>query len=999
MFRVTQATARAVIITALIGSLAQWGLCADLGLRLASTPPTQGEYAPIATGYPTQPSEMAATISVLGALGLDALIVEPSVAVDAGPLVSPAGSPQGGAERARLEAILGAADEAGLKVYLEGFQAQDRTGDIAAEATAIAAALSATLEALGQHSSLAGFIWRSPVPRPVEGTPLPADIHAAADAWITAVSGLVTQCGSVCTQAGRTFVIATDSVPLLAAAVPSLPDGVEVWRTAPDLRDPSLEPQRAALEAGIHGLRGGVWLDWEVPHGAGVSRGVCMALAAGCGTVIAGDVSLALHTGGIVGEDLVAQLAAFADAAPEQTSSRLAPPYSDAILLVEPLTVLTEWLAPPTDRRPDQVIGSLVLLNEAGRSVSIALAPPSEIPASPRVAIGTAPVSPGDASLRGGIQGEDPPPSGPRSRRENSTAVEGEQPRDDETVTVYAPPRPAPALVLCNAARATDAYLDALFESTDRGFTSVVYADVATEDLYGGARPAESRDRQDARLPMERSRPFRAPVSRVTVMTDLLGTTTRSGRELEAAAAEGQWIYRGKARPDCLLLAEWFEPSAPAFVASPRGAGRVLVYNGAPGLSRVNLFGHVLTHVGIPVTRPIEVDPEDDVREEPEGLGRHGLVPNFPYEKPIPVQVIPPPSIDPTLLTAETDSSYDAYVVGSGGALYAYGYRAPRSGDFRDLGGIETFMGPWDMIAVRGDAYLTTCRETRLPEDVDAHIYDAVSSEFTHVVYRRNGTRTICTAPGLYLLTGRMSDHALVKTGNARVLRAHRVVAEDGLLIEVDRPALLEIALDPEVFAGCQADVSLVESDAQGYVNLGPCQWWVTWNDRLFVDVLGRVPVLVRFAPAREELAQATATVEPGDNALPVVMDGEPAILLDRYANATALLTFEHWGRPEDTNTLSIVGVQGSLYGEGERGSDATAKLRITVNGTEVYHSEVPYRTYRGDGVRQEWSAVAIPVPKEALRRGHNSVVVENGGPNGVAIASATIRFERSAEE
>jgi hypothetical protein len=131
-----------------------------------------------------------------------------------------------------------------------------------------------------------------------------------------------------------------------------------------------------------------------------------------------------------------------------------------------------------------------------------------------------------------------------------------------------------------------------------------------------------------------------------------------------------------------------------------------------------------------------------------------------------------------------------------------------------------------------------------------------------------------------------------VKTGNARVLRAHRVVAEDGLLIEVDRPALLEIALDPEVFAGCQADVSLVESDAQGYVNLGPCQWWVTWNDRLFVDVLGRVPVLVRFAPAREELAQATATVEPGDNALPVVMDGEPAILLDRYANATALLTF-----------------------------------------------------------------------------------------------------------
>jgi hypothetical protein len=69
------------------------------------------------------------------------------------------------------------------------------------------------------------------------------------------------------------------------------------------------------------------------------------------------------------------------------------------------------------------------------------------------------------------------------------------------------------------------------------------------------------------------------------------------------------------------------------------------------------------------------------------------------------------------------------------------------------------------------------------------------------------------------------------------------------------------------------------------------------------------------------------------------------------------------------------------------------------VNGTEVYHSEVPYRTYRGDGVRQEWSAVAIPVPKEALRRGHNSVVVENGGPNGVAIASATIRFERSAEE
>ena len=62
MFRVTQATARAVIITALIGSLAQWGLCADLGLRLASTPPTQGEYAPIATGYPTQPSEMAEKI-------------------------------------------------------------------------------------------------------------------------------------------------------------------------------------------------------------------------------------------------------------------------------------------------------------------------------------------------------------------------------------------------------------------------------------------------------------------------------------------------------------------------------------------------------------------------------------------------------------------------------------------------------------------------------------------------------------------------------------------------------------------------------------------------------------------------------------------------------------------------------------------------------------------------------------------------------------------------
>lgn len=979
----------------LAGLLAQSVIAADLGLRLAAAVPDGRAITPLSTGYPIRPSDLSSAVSVLSTLGVDALVVEPSVSGGEGAVRSPAASADGTSERGRLDAILTAADSAGMKVYLEGFEPQVRDGALSEEAEAVRAAIAATLDYLGSHPSLAGFVWQAPPLEPVPGTPLPADIRMAADAWISGMSSLVVNCGELCSSKGRSFIVATDSVFMLAAAVPELPEGVQVWRTTEGLRDPSLEPQRASLEAAIHGDAGGVWLDWDIPHEAGVSRAVCMGIAAGCGTVIAGDVSLALHSEGVFREDVVAQLAAFAEASEAGAGRALCPPYSDAILLVEPVTVLTERLAPPAARCPDQITGSLVLLNESGRSVSMALAPPPRAPEA-TLQVTDPEGQPADAATEAvGTVGDDDPRAGPRARRTGRTRVSEPGQTVVEAVT---PPRPAPILILCNGARVTDEYLDALLDSTDRGFTTVLYADVATEDLTGGSRAAESRDRQDARLPMERSRPFRQPVSRVVVTSDLAGTSTRAGRELDASAAEGQWIYRGKARPDCTVLAEWFEPSAPALVTSPRGAGRVLVYNGAPGLSRVNLFGDVLTHLGVPVTRPVEVDPEDPPREEAAGLGRHGLVPNFPYERPTPVQVIPPPTIDPTLLTAETDSAYDAYVVGHGGVLYAFGYRAAQSGSFRRLSGIETFMGPWNMVAIRGDQYLTTCRETRLPEALDAHVFDTVAREFVHVIYRKDGQRAVCSGPGLYLLTARSSDHALVRTGGARVVRAQRAVDEDAILIEVDRPALLELALDPERFAGCRVDVTLAPYGAREPVPLGSSQWWVTSDDRLFVDALGRIPILVHFAPAREEVGEAVVTVTPGENALPVMMDGEEAVLLDRYANATACLTFEHWATPDQRNTLSIVGVRGDLYGEGGRGADAPARLRVTVNGKQVYQSEAPYRTYRPDGLREEWSALAIPVPKEALRRGHNEVVIQNAGPNAVAISSATIRFEKPAE-
>ncbi|MBD3176260.1 MAG: hypothetical protein GF320_13865, partial [Armatimonadia bacterium] len=261
-----RATTLFLLIGVVLAASVPPALAGSLGLRLAAEPPQRGPYAPATTGYPTEPSELSAAIAVLGALGLDALVVEPLATEaadgDAGTR-SAAGLPEGAAERARLEIILAAADEAGIDVYLEGFDVLGSAEPTEAEAELIGDAISGALRYLGEHDSLAGFIWRAPEPVPLAGTPLPAEVATAADAWIRSMQALVTTLGDQCAEAGRTFVIATDSVPLVAAALPVLPPGVEVWRTATDLRDPTLEPQIAALEAATAGAAGGLWLDWE----------------------------------------------------------------------------------------------------------------------------------------------------------------------------------------------------------------------------------------------------------------------------------------------------------------------------------------------------------------------------------------------------------------------------------------------------------------------------------------------------------------------------------------------------------------------------------------------------------------------------------------------------------------------------------------------------------------------------------------------------------------
>jgi len=943
-------------------------LAAQLGVTVRATAPASAELLPPPGVYPTDVASYRAGVERATALGLRVHVALPGDGLDLETgyhVACGAGFNAGDADRERLNGSLSAADAAGASVYVAGVEVSKAGRPVppAEQAPLVEMAVKGTLDALGSHPSLAGLIWAVPDPEQVAVTATPAEAEAAARAWADGVSAVAAVCGRTCSEVGRSFVLLTGSVPLVAAAVPRLPDGVVVWRSVTVPRAPTVAWEVGALEAAALGPSGGLLCDYESPATRTAARTAVGALAAGVQTVIVGDISLALRDDGPPAVSVlsratpsltesVREAAKMAGALADSASSDVArrPFEADALLVVEPRAELYHRVAPDAGEPPDQVAPTLALLNEAGRSVAFALEPP---PVQARPA--------GDS-----------------------------EPDADR----------AQLVCLCNAARAGDAFLDSFFECADRGYTVAHYGDVATVAPEGGPRTTESKNRQAGRLPFNRGRVFREPVDGMRFIKDLEGTQSRRLREVKVPPGDGQWIFRGEAREGTEVLAEWFKVGSPAYSVATRGAGRVLGLNGAPGLARANVLSDVLTHLGIGTSRPLPAkDETKSLYEEPRFLDRHGLIPAIPREPVLPTQVIPPPELPNTTAAAESQSAYDAFFSRRGVRFASFGYRPPDGDRLQKLGRLVVDLGAWDYCMTARDLVLTSGPELRVPAGDSASVYDLSSDSFVRVLYRPDKV-TICSRPGLYAVDSDAPDHVLVDAGGAAVILAQREAAGDALLLAVDRPAVLQLALDPEKMAGKRASVAIISADGETVVPLALAspQWWITCDSRLIVDALARVPIRVTFDEVTEDAERCEAFISPGAGAERVTLDGGPAVLLDRYSNAEADATFEHWSAPEARNTLSLVGVVGDLYGRGARGSDEPAKLRVTVNGREVYAADVPYQTLRIDGRRDEWEELVIPLPREALRRGLNRVVVVNEGPNAVALASAAVRFRKPEE-
>jgi len=940
---------------------------AQLGVTVRSGPPTEADLLPPTGAYPADAATYRANVERATALGLTVQVALPGDGLDLETgyhVACGAGFNAGNADRERLGGLLSAADAAGADVYIAGVEVSKAGRPVppAEQSPLVEMAVKGTLEALGSHASLAGLIWNVPEPQQVSVTATPAEAEAAARAWADGVAAVASACGRACSQAGKSFVLLTRSVPLVAAALPRVPDGVLVWRSVTVPRAPTVAWEAAVLEAAAVGPAGGLVCDYESPTTRSVARTAVGALAAGVATIVVGDISLGLRDDGPPAasvlsrpapslteslRDAAKMAATLVDSGPEASAR---PFEADALLVVDPRVELYRRVAPDAAEPPDEVAPTLALLGEAGRSVAFALEPP--------------PARPGQAGAGR--------PDADRSR----------------------------LVCLCNGARAGDEFLDSFFDCGDRGYTVAVYGDVATVAPEGGPRSTDSRNRQVGRLPFDRGRVFREPVDGMRFIRDLEGTQSRRLREVPVTPGDNQWIFRGEAREGTEVLAEWFKVGSPAYSVATRGTGRVLALNGAPGLARANVLGDVLTHLGIGVSRPLPVkDETKSLYEEPRFLDRHGLIPAIPREPVLPTQVIPPPELPGTTAAAESQSAYDAFFARRGVRFASFGYR-PTGGDrLYKVGRLAVDLGAWDYCVTARDLVLTSAAELRVPSGDSASVYDARSGSFVRVLYRP-AKDTICTRPGLYAVDSDTPDHALVDAGGAAVILAQREAGADALVLAVDRPAALQLALDPEKMAGRRADVSIVSADGETVIPLALAspQWWITWDNRLIVDALARVPIRVAFGDVTEDPGRCEAFIGPGAGAERVTLDGGLAVLLDRYANAEAEVTFEHWSAPEARNTLSLVGVVGDLYGRSARGSEAPARLRVTVNGREVYAADVPYQTLRIDGRRDEWEDLVIPVPREALRRGPNRVVVVNEGPNAVALTSAEVRFRKPEE-
>ncbi len=950
--------ARVVLLFAPIASTCS---ASGLGAYLPAGPAEVRDYGPALLGPAAAPGEtdgFEADFARLAACGIDTVVLGAGegVTVETGyHFGCGAGFDHGDADRERIRAALASARASGLRVYLEGFEAtrQGVAAPPADQARLVSLALRGALREIEDKSGLAGLMWRLPPPVPAALDAAPAAAEAAAAAWAEGVAEVVRSGAAACGEAGVEFVVVTDQPLLLAAAAPSLPANVRAWREATAPRAPTLVPQIAALEAGVYGPAGGLWLDWETARPADVARAALAAMAADVGAVVLGDASILTEWPTDEMTRTARELSEFSRALSEtETDGR---PRSDVALVVEPACALARAVKPDPDAGPDQVASTLALLNEAGRSVHIAAAAPPDV-----------------------------------LRRDRQSPI-----------GVADRPEGASALFLCNGAAVSDALLDDLFAATDMGYTLILRSDAATRTPGGGARPRESREAVSARLPLDRTRPFGEVVEQLDIEMDLGGEIGRRGAKLGVAPDASHGIWRGEERPGAEVLARWHEAPAPAVAAMHRGSGRVVVVNGAVELARKPFFGEALDYLGVHATRPEPILEETKVqapptRTDPNYLDRHGLIVEEPYERPKPAEVVPPPEAGLRQGAAESQSAYDYCVAGSRMTLVSLGPRPVAWGrPAHSMGALSPRLGAWDLVAVADGLAWFSGRGAAVASTRGVSAFDPDTGAYSVVAHRPTSEAFVSPSAGVHRLGEAVPVHCLSDAGGAQVVQA--LQADDGsLLLEVDRPALLRVDLDPSLFTARRMEVALFGPN--GPLPLASPQWWVTWDGKLMVDALGRTPIHVAFPPNAEEGPVAIASIEPGEGATRVTLDGGEAVLLDRYANAVADIVFEHWGEPGTTTTLALTAVLGDLYGTENAGSDAPAAVWISLNGGEVYSAEPPLRRLRLDGSREEWAQLTVALPRERLRRGLNRIAIRNAGPNALAIAAAEVRFEAPAE-
>lgn len=848
---------------------------------------------------------------------------------------------------AALRTVLEQADTAKLRVYLAGLELAraDHPYPPEEQARVVEDAVQVALAQLGDCPALAGFVWRASPPPVLPESTSPPQVEPAARRWAEGTADLARSCSAMCAGGRRVFVVETDAALPLAAALPQPTEGLAVWRSQSVPSGPSLLPQRAVLEAAAWAEAGGVELAWPTFRPGLCSRWATLAATAGCGTAILGSAEQILQPATGFRTGWVRELREFSQ--PVATTTPAAP---DVVLVVDPFAELCRTMLPGDDRE-DQVLPALAALNQATRSVRIA----TTVPAGPPTLA---------------------PP-----------AKEGEAPR-------------VPVIVAANSARMEDPYLAGLLAAADRGWTVALLADAATMSLGGGARAKESRDLATAALPFERTRVFADHVRTLVLRENLGPKPLRKNGKLTVGSPPSQCIWRGTPRAGARVLAEWVEPSTAAYVADRRGAGTLLVVNGMPGLVAPSVLGGVLDALNAPSSRLVLAESVrgggDRPTEPRQGtLDRHGLIPQDPYRAEAEDQLFAPLELGAGLPVAQEMGSYDVYVAGPDGALgVLLGYRPLGTETLRyQFGPQTTSLGPWDAIASRGLSVACTVPGVRFPEAAGAARFEPTSGEVHPLLYAPAPGLREAPEAGVFRLGGPAADHSLVDLGGSRPVRAERVPEASGaIVVEVDRPALLEFALDEARMAGRALRVSLGTPQAPSR-ELSP-QWWVTWDGKLFVDVLGRVPVTIADDTlVTEDPARCATVLAPGRDAAGADCDGAPAVLLDCYANAEAVLTFEHWSPPGAQNTLALSGVRGSLYGKGQPGEDAPARLIVLVNGRSVYDAAVPWRSLEANGTRDEWADLQIIVPAEALHRGANVVTVRNAGPNAVWIGGGEMRF------